>query len=146
MKPKEKIAVIEKLDLRALGEPLNIDLKNAEVTFYVIIDKLHEKVYFSRLIAKTRVSGKNRSILSNYDNSLRPYQAPTCLDHELAFILANMARICKHDLVYDPFVGSASTLVSAGHFGAITVGSEIDERVIHGTGVGRKNYHDSVNE
>ena len=33
-------------------------------------------------------------------------------------------------MVYDPFVGTGSILVAAAHLGAITLGADIDIRVI----------------
>ena len=33
-------------------------------------------------------------------------------------------------LVYDPFVGTGSILVAAAHHGAVTLGADIDPRVI----------------
>lgn len=143
MKPRDKVKLIEKLDLTAL-EPLSIDLENAEVTFYLTHDGAQNKYFFGRLVAKT-ISSKTKQIFHLvYENVTRPYVAPTCLDHELAFILANMAQIGAYDFVYDPFVGSASTLISAAHFGALTLGSDIDKRVIEGTSVGRKNYNEEL--
>ena len=139
MKPREKVHIIEQLDLHAL-EPLCVDLKNAEVTFYLIHDPINTTFFFGRLVAKTRASKTKQFFHTVYDNVNRPYQAPTCLDHELAFIVANMGQICLNDLVYDPFSGSASTLISSAHFGALTFGSDIDHRVINGTAVGRQNY------
>ena len=51
-----------------------------------------------------------------------------------------MAQVRPYDLVYDPFVGSASTLISCAHFKALPIGSDIDSRVIMGTGIGRKTH------
>ena len=36
----------------------------------------------------------------------------------------------KGSLVYDPFAGTGSILVAAGHLGAVTLGSDIDAKVI----------------
>ena len=36
----------------------------------------------------------------------------------------------KGDLVYDPFVGTGSILVAAAHFGAHTLGADIDIRIV----------------
>lgn len=43
-------------------------------------------------------------------------------------------------------MGSASTLISAAHFKGITFGSDLDERVIKGFAVGRKNYNNEVTD
>lgn len=42
-------------------------------------------------------------------------------------------------MVLDPFVGTGGLLVPAAHFGALTFGSDIDARVIHGHAVGHLN-------
>ena len=68
------------------------------------------------------------------------------MDHELAFIAVNMAQVREHDSVYDPFVGSASTLIAAAHFKAVTIGSDVDQRVISGSGVGRKTYDSELSD
>ena len=73
MKSGQIIQIIEQLDLSALGEPLNVDLKNAEVSFYVVKDPLSGTMHFGRLVAKTRVSKTNTYFQNVYDNSLRPY-------------------------------------------------------------------------
>ena len=39
-------------------------------------------------------------------------------------------QVKKGDLVYDPFVGTGSILVAAAHFGAHTMGADIDIRVV----------------
>jgi len=36
----------------------------------------------------------------------------------------------RGDLVYDPFVGTGSQLVAAAHLGALTLGADIDVRVL----------------
>ncbi|GMI83918.1 tRNA modification 11 [Hibiscus trionum] len=48
----------------------------------------------------------------------------------MAFLMANQARAASGKLVYDPFVGTDSIVVSAAHFGAITMGANIDIRVV----------------
>lgn len=55
MNNKAKVRLIEQIDLHAL-EPLNVSLRNAEVTFYLVCDAARDVLYFGRLIAKTRIS------------------------------------------------------------------------------------------
>jgi tRNA (guanine10-N2)-methyltransferase len=40
--------------------------------------------------------------------------------------MANMALAKKGSFILDPFVGTGSFLVSCSHFGALTIGSDID--------------------
>ena len=39
-------------------------------------------------------------------------------------------QVQKGHFVYDPFVGTGSILVAASHFGAVTIGADIDIRVV----------------
>ena len=41
-----------------------------------------------------------------------------------------MAQVRRGMLVYDPFVGTGSILIAAAHHGAMTLGADIDPRVI----------------
>ena len=50
--------------------------------------------------------------LVKYDLKKRLYIGPTSLDHTLAIIMANSCRVKRGSLVLDPFVGTASILVS----------------------------------
>jgi len=61
------------------------------------------------------------------------------MENYIAFIMSNMAHVSAGDYVYDPFGGTAGLLLPALHFGAIAFGSDLDSRVLHGTGVGRIN-------
>ena len=45
-------------------------------------------------------------------------------------LIASCVQVRKGSIVYDPFVGTGSILVGAAHLGAITVGLDIDVRVI----------------
>ena len=67
-----------------------------------------------------------------YDLKRRIYLGPTSLDHELAFIMANLALIRSGMMVLDPFVGTGSILVALGHLGAMCFGTDIDLRVLQG--------------
>lgn len=39
------------------------------------------------------------------------------MDAQLSLLMANQALVCDGDLVFDPFVGTGSLLVSAAKFG-----------------------------
>lgn len=56
------------------------------------------------------------------------------MDSELSLIMANQALCGPGKLVYDPFVGTGSFLMTCAHFGAMTLGSDIDGRQIRGKG------------
>ncbi|KAJ3325390.1 hypothetical protein HDV06_004249 [Boothiomyces sp. JEL0866] len=133
----EQISRIE--DLAFLGFNGPIDLKTPKYIFTLFEDYSGEefrgvkktlppvKVYFGLYIG----SG-NREIVSRYDLKKREYLGTTSMDAELSLVMANQVLARPGSLILDPFVGTGSFLVSCSHFGAFTVGSDIDGRQIRG--------------
>ncbi|GAV81141.1 UPF0020 domain-containing protein [Cephalotus follicularis] len=83
------------------------------------------RIFFGR-----EVGGADRKLLPTYQLKSRMYIGPTAMDAEVAFLMANQALAAPGKLVYDPFVGTGSILVAAAHFGAMTMGADIDIRVV----------------
>ncbi|EAL65472.1 tRNA guanosine-2'-O-methyltransferase 11 [Dictyostelium discoideum AX4] len=82
---------------------------------------LPRKVYFGQRIAKG-----NRDDIIKYNLSDRKYLGTTSMDPELSLVSANMGLVKKGHFVLDPFVGTGSFILVASHFGAQTVGCDID--------------------
>lgn len=78
-----------------------------------------------------------RHLISDYDLKRRSYIGITSMNATLSFLVANQAQICKNMVVYDPFCGTASLLVSAAHHGAFVLGSDLDYKVLKGKPDGR---------
>ncbi|KAI9148622.1 hypothetical protein H9P43_010103 [Blastocladiella emersonii ATCC 22665] len=133
----EKVAIINSFAYMAFRGV--IDLKTPDATLGVLEawtpphdpDHRMTRVYFGLLVA----TGDRRAI-DRYNLKRRAYLGTTSMDPELSLIMANMAHVKPGALVYDPFVGTGSFLVTAAHFGGVTVGSDIDGRQIRGTGKG----------
>lgn len=53
------------------------------------------------------------------------------MDAQLSLIMANQALVKDGDMVFDPFVGTGSMLVSAAKFGGYVLGSDIDYMMLH---------------
>ncbi|KAL5982629.1 hypothetical protein ACLOJK_016704 [Asimina triloba] len=85
----------------------------------------HKRIFFGR-----EVGAADRKLLPTYQLKSRRYLGPTAMDAEMAFLMANQALAQPGKLVYDPFVGTGSILVAAAHFGAMTMGADIDIRVV----------------
>jgi tRNA (guanine10-N2)-methyltransferase len=66
------------------------------------------------------------------------------MDHELSFVMCNLALVRKGSLVYDPFVGTGSILVSAAAWGAHVLGTDIDIRVIRDGKRDKHGHHCNV--
>ncbi|KAJ6129702.1 tRNA (guanine(10)-N2)-methyltransferase [Penicillium capsulatum] len=90
------------------------------------------KMYMGRWIANS-----DRDAVLNFDLKKRKYISTTSMDAELSLVSANMALAAPGKLAYDPFVGTGSFLVAAAHFGALTLGSDIDPRSFRGKEEGR---------
>ncbi|KAL5042205.1 hypothetical protein BDW71DRAFT_200773 [Aspergillus fruticulosus] len=90
-------------------------------------DAVPVNIYLARKIAES-----SREMVNKYDLKKRRYISTTSMDAELSLITANMANAAPGKLFYDPFVGTGSFCVAAAHFGAITLGSDIDGRSFRG--------------
>ncbi|KAL6964325.1 tRNA (guanine(10)-N(2))-methyltransferase [Sarracenia purpurea var. burkii] len=86
---------------------------------------VQKRIFFGR-----EVGTADRKLLPTYQLKSRTYLGPTAMDAEMAFLMANQALTAPGKLVYDPFVGTGSILIAAAHFGAMTMGADIDIRVV----------------
>jgi tRNA (guanine10-N2)-methyltransferase len=134
---KEQVERIEKCSWMAFQGP--IDMKNPDVVFTYYEDYSEHKCFGkklnsppNRLFFGVLIAIGNRSIVSQYDLKKREYLGTTSMDAELSLIMANQALARPGSLILDPFVGTGSFLVSCSHFGAYTIGSDIDGRQIRG--------------
>ncbi|KAI7870041.1 S-adenosyl-L-methionine-dependent methyltransferase [Spinellus fusiger] len=122
-----------------LGFEGPIDMKNPQAHFGVMEDygalagksgaivKDPEHIYMGRLVA----SG-GRDTVQKYNLKKRKYLGTTSMDAELSLVMANQALAAPGKIIYDPFVGTGSFLFTCAHFGAFTMGSDIDGRQIRG--------------
>ena len=83
------------------------------------------RVYFGRVVARC-----DRSCIAKYDLTRRRYLGPTSMDVEMALIMCNMIHARPGGVVWDPFCGTGSIPIAAAHYGAMTLGTDIDIRVI----------------
>lgn len=109
-----------------------IKMKDSDEHFVVFEDyRMHAKtphaLYFGRFIAKS-----GRDIVNVFDLKKRSYISTTSMDAELALVAANLVHAAPGKILYDPFVGTGSFVVSGAHFGAYVLGSDIDGRSIRG--------------
>lgn len=79
-------------------------------------------VFFGLVVARQRGRKSKQSFYYKYDLTDRAYLAPTSTDNTLAFLMANQAVVRTGQIVFDPFVGSASLLIPPAHFGALCFG------------------------
>jgi tRNA (guanine10-N2)-methyltransferase len=87
-------------------------------------------VYFGRILGGT--SKKGRGGLEQYNLKHRVYLGPTSMDAELSFVMTSFGQVQKGSVVFDPFVGTGSILLSCALRGAYCMGSDIDIRILKG--------------
>ncbi|KAL0908243.1 hypothetical protein M5K25_022728 [Dendrobium thyrsiflorum] len=113
-----------------------VDLRNPDHKFWLMeIDDYGENnglppVVERRIFFGREVGAADRKLLPTYQLKSRKYIGPTAMDAEIAFLMANQGLARPGKLIYDPFVGTGSILVAAAHFGAMTMGADIDIRVV----------------
>lgn len=131
-------------------QPLSCDLTNYDIRFMFINECLqaHGKKERANVLSQDP-NQQSRSIVlavstSKYLESMMRYKlktyqlpdrmflGPTSMDHELAFIMCEVAGVKPGDIVCDPFVGTCSILVGAAFYGCITVGGDLNIRVLRG--------------
>ncbi|KAJ1662118.1 hypothetical protein IW140_000803 [Coemansia sp. RSA 1813] len=138
---KEKVAVIESFSFLGFQGPIR--MKNPEMEFLVCEDygesdlpvppETPKMLWFGRMVGRG-----SRHLVDMFDVKKRKYLGNTTMDAELSLVMANQALARPGALVYDPFVGTGSFLLTCSYFGACSMGSDIDGRQIRGTAGFRK--------
>lgn len=115
-----------------LGFEGPILMSGAEQTFCIFEDydggaSTPKQIYFGRLIGESQ-----RDAINTYSLKKRNYISTTSMDSELALVTANITLAAPGKLFYDPFVGTGSFPIACSHFGALTMGSDLDGRMVRG--------------
>jgi tRNA (guanine10-N2)-methyltransferase len=128
--------------------PGPVSMQNPTETFLILEeigvdtvdhDMTPKRLFFLRELAgseKNRGRGGARDLIDQQTLKKRAYIGPTSMESEMALLMCNMALIQQNDLVMDPFVGTGSVLIPCATHGAFCYGTDIDIRVLLGTGVG----------
>ncbi len=90
--------------------------------------------YFGRVLGGRMRNNDGSRGMDHYSLKSRPYLGPTSMDAELSFVMTSLGKVTKGTIVFDPFVGTGSILLSCAMRGAYCIGSDIDIRVIRGKG------------
>ena len=127
----EQSRIIESFNYLGLDGP--IKMISPEQQFCVFEHWLYKSASPRRLYLGRWVANGGREIIHKYDLKKRKYISTTSMDSELALITANLSLAGPGKLFYDPFVGTGSFPIACAHFGAMTLGSDIDGRTIRGS-------------
>ncbi|KAL9648109.1 hypothetical protein ABK040_007474 [Willaertia magna] len=127
---KEKVELLQRFT--TIPWKGKVNLKNPDVEFYIFLDfELHsnklKKCYFARKLGEG-----SRHLITDFDLKKRKYIGTTSMNATLSFLSANLVLSSPKTLIYDPFVGTGSLIVSAAYYGANVIGSDLDIRVVRG--------------
>jgi len=109
-----------------------IRMRDAEQTFSVFEEYQYPEKTPRRIYVGRFVGGSQRRSIFDYSLKQRDYINTTSMDSELALLTANLTLAGPNKIFYDPFVGTGSFPIACSHFGARTMGSDIDGRMVRG--------------
>ncbi|EDW34634.1 GL21470 [Drosophila persimilis] len=130
---REKVEKIETMDYLPIEG--TVDLKNPQVEWWYIefwgldpkeVPPVPDDILFGRLLAQGQ-----RHLIKDLSLKKRKFIGNTSMDAQLSLLMANQAMVREGDLVFDPFVGTGSLLVSAAKFGGYVLGADIDYMMVH---------------
>jgi tRNA (guanine10-N2)-methyltransferase len=127
--PDNEFLLIREIELDGKGGPLHPRLGVEGKAIPENDSRLPLGVYFGRVLGGVR---KGRGGLEQFNLKHRIYLGPTSMDAELSFVMTSFGQVQKGSIVFDPFVGTGSILLSCALRGAYCIGSDIDIRVLKG--------------
>lgn len=107
-------------------------MKSPELQFTILEDWDEDSTAPKRIYMGRLLTIGSRATIDRYDVKRRHYIGNTTMDAELSLVTANFAHAAPSKLIYDPFAGTGSFLITSSHFGATTFGSDIDGRALRG--------------
>lgn len=132
--PDEQKEILAKFQYFPVWRKATLDLDQADLVFSIMIDhgrcssvKEPRKVYFGLKLAQSNVG-----LIDRLKVTKRQYIGTTSMDSELSWLMANQALARKGSLIFDPFVGTGSLLLTCAMFGSMTCGADIDKRILDG--------------
>lgn len=129
-----KVEKIETLHFLPFKGP--IKLKDPDFSFhyfeYYDYDGKTIPIVPIQIIFGKWICDSNRKMVSKFSLKKRKFISNTSMDAELSLVMSNVAKVTNGDIVYDPFVGSGSLLVSSAYHGGYVCGTDIDYLLMYG--------------
>ena len=107
-------------------------MRDAEQTFTILEEYEYNAPAPKQIYLGRYLGGSSRHAIVDYSLKTREYINTTSMDSELALLTANLTLAAPDKVFYDPFVGTGSFPIACSHFGARTIGSDIDGRMVRG--------------
>ena len=127
--PENEYILIREVEMDGKGNPLYPRYHNGKNIIHENALRPPLSCYFGRLLCGSRKGGES---MEKFNLKHRKFLGPTSMDAELSFVMTNFGQVSKGSVVFDPFVGTGSILLSCALRGAYCVGTDIDIRVLKG--------------
>lgn len=101
------------------------DLKDPDVQYRIVLSD--GKCIFGKTLGSI-----DRSAFEHRNPSNKPFFYPGVVMPRLARAMVNIARTKRGSVVLDPYCGTGGILVEAGLIGAVTLGCDIQKKIIMG--------------
>lgn len=138
---QQKIEKIETLDYLPLTGDVDLTNPKSELVYIEYYGlNFNEPLDEPCVMFGEKVAEGSRNLITELSLKNRKFIGNTSMEPQLAFIMANQGLIEKGSLVFDPFVGSGSILVSAAKLGSFVMGSDIDYLTLHGKSKPTRKY------
>ncbi|XP_018653457.1 hypothetical protein Smp_077670 [Schistosoma mansoni] len=148
LKQEEKIPIIETILDAHKRIDAQVSLSSPDHQINILLEYTPKNLgkntvssggHLCRLLYGRLIGGSIRRIMMNdYRLSERAHLGNTTMNVTLAAIMANVGLCRKSSFVWDPFIGTGSTVIAASVWGSFGGGSDIDYSVLHGIGMSPK--------
>jgi len=135
---KEQLDIIKQFQDFSVWDTCPLSLSDPQRIFSIMEDVGRERPFDAkpkRIYLGVKLCDGNAELIEQYNVKKRMYIGTTTMDAELSLLVANQALARPGSLIYDPFAGTGSLMISCSHFGAVTVGADIDKRILNGNGL-----------
>ncbi len=124
-KNKNSQEIIKKIaEIYTENKKVNLTNPDNEIRVFITDSKIYVG---KKIISIDRSQYEKRRV------QFRPYFSPISLHPKIARALVNISCVKKNQILLDPFCGTGGILLEAGLIGAKIIGSDVEEKMIHGS-------------
>lgn len=113
-----------------------VEMKTPEERFWVLElfrYQAPETESYSKSWLVRQITDSSRSLIETYTLKNRRFLGTTSMESEISFFSSNQVLAGEGKLIFDPFVGTGSLLITTAALGAHVMGADIDPEVLVGT-------------
>lgn len=113
-----------------------VEMKNPEERFWVLElfrYQAPETESYTKSWLVRQITDSSRPLIETYTLKNRRFLGTTSMESEISFFSSNQVLAGEGKLIFDPFVGTGSLLITSAALGAHVMGADIDPEVLVGS-------------